>query len=296
MLNTHHLELFYYVAKHEGIVNACRHIPYGVQQPAVSAQMIRLEEDLGVTLFRRRPFQLTPAGRELFDFVAPFFGNLGEIEARLRGETIAKLRIAGLSEVMRDHAPGLLAALKRRHPGLRLTVVEADQELARQIVLRGEADLAVTVLDSSLPPGMKSRALLRLPLALLVPEDSPYHSAADAIRAGAGGRLDLVSLPPHELLPRLFATRLQKQGREWPIAIQVSSAEMIAPYVARGLGAGLTVSTSLLRIPQGVRELPLKGFPNLVIGAFWADRLGPVAQEFLDGISTAAAGKAGSAA
>ena len=62
MLNLHHLELFYYVAKHEGIVPACRHIPYGVQQPAVSAQIIRLEEDLGVSLFRRRPFQLTPAG------------------------------------------------------------------------------------------------------------------------------------------------------------------------------------------------------------------------------------------
>lgn len=290
MLNTHHLELFYYVARHEGIVNACRHIPYGVQQPAVSAQMIRLEEDLGATLFRRRPFQLTPAGRELFDFVAPFFGNLADIEARLRGETTAKLRIAGLSEVMRDHAPALLAALKRKHPGLRLTVVEADQDLARQIVLRGEADLAVTVLDSTLPPGLKSRALLRLPLALIVPENSPHRSAADAIRAGCAGRLDLVSLPPHELLPRLFASKLRKQEREWPIAIQVSSAEMIALYVARGLGAGLTVSTPLVRVPSGVRELPLKGFPQLVIGAFWADRLGPAAKEFLDGI-TAAAGE-----
>lgn len=289
MLNTHHLELFYYVAKHEGIVNACRHIPYGVQQPAVSAQMIRLEEDLGVTLFRRRPFQLTPAGRELFDFVAPFFGNLAEMEARLRGETTAKLRIAGLSEVMRDHAPALLAALKRKHPGLRLTVVEADQEHARQIVQRGEADLAVTVLDSTLPRGLKSRALLRLPLALLVPENSPYRSAADAIREGSAGRLDLVSLPPHELLPRLFAARLQKLGKEWPIAIQVSSAEMIAPYVGRGLGAGLAVSTPLVRIPQGVRELPLKGFPQLVVGAFWADRLGATAREFLEAISAAAA-------
>ena len=37
-MNIHHLELFYYVAKHGGISEAVRKIPYGIQQPAVSAQ------------------------------------------------------------------------------------------------------------------------------------------------------------------------------------------------------------------------------------------------------------------
>jgi DNA-binding transcriptional LysR family regulator len=75
MLNVHHLELFYYVARCEGIVAACRQIPYGIQQPAVSAQVARLEEDLGARLFERRPFRLTPAGKALYDFIAPFFGG-----------------------------------------------------------------------------------------------------------------------------------------------------------------------------------------------------------------------------
>ena len=63
-MNIHHLELFYYVARHGGIGEAVRNIPYGIQQPAVSAQVLQLEADLGVTLFQRRPFQLTPAGAE----------------------------------------------------------------------------------------------------------------------------------------------------------------------------------------------------------------------------------------
>src|SRR5262245_39094542 len=46
-MNLHHVELFYYVAKHGGISRALRHIPYGIQQPAVSAQILRLEQDLG---------------------------------------------------------------------------------------------------------------------------------------------------------------------------------------------------------------------------------------------------------
>ena len=49
-MNIHHLELFYYVARHGGITEAVRNIPYGIQQPAVSGQVAQLEEYLGVTL------------------------------------------------------------------------------------------------------------------------------------------------------------------------------------------------------------------------------------------------------
>jgi DNA-binding transcriptional LysR family regulator len=39
-VNIHHLELFYYVAKHHRVSAAARHIPYGIQQPAISAQVL----------------------------------------------------------------------------------------------------------------------------------------------------------------------------------------------------------------------------------------------------------------
>src|SRR3954469_18353805 len=70
-MNVHHLELFYYVARHGGISAAVRHIPYGIQQPAVSGQMRALEESAGVKLFERSPFKLTPAGERLFAHVQP---------------------------------------------------------------------------------------------------------------------------------------------------------------------------------------------------------------------------------
>ena len=37
-MNVHHLELFYYVARHGGISRALQYMPYGIQQPAVSGQ------------------------------------------------------------------------------------------------------------------------------------------------------------------------------------------------------------------------------------------------------------------
>jgi DNA-binding transcriptional LysR family regulator len=50
-MNIHHLELFYYVARHKGISEAVRNIPYGIQQPAISGQILQLEDFLGTTLF-----------------------------------------------------------------------------------------------------------------------------------------------------------------------------------------------------------------------------------------------------
>ena len=98
-MNIHHLELFYYVAKHEGISGAVRNMPYGIQQPAVSAQVIQLENDLGITLFQRRPFELTAAGEELYGFIAPFFEGLEEVSQKIRGGVAQTIRIAASTTV-----------------------------------------------------------------------------------------------------------------------------------------------------------------------------------------------------
>src|SRR5580698_6997973 len=91
--NVHHLALSFYVAKHRGIMPAVRNIPYGIQQPAVSAHVAQLEEFLGVTLFQRRPFALTPPGEKLYAFIQPFFSNLDKIANDLQGGQARNFRI-----------------------------------------------------------------------------------------------------------------------------------------------------------------------------------------------------------
>src|SRR5208282_5910938 len=111
-MNIHHLELFYYVARHGGIMEAVRNIPYGIQQPAVSSQIALLEEHLGVTLFQRRPFSLTPAGKKLFDHARPFFANLDALESDLQGGVARHIRIGTSVIVLRDHLPAMLQNLR----------------------------------------------------------------------------------------------------------------------------------------------------------------------------------------
>src|SRR5687768_15845389 len=126
-VNIHHLELFYYVAKYGGISDAVRNMPYGIQQPAVSGQIIRLEEFLGATLFTRRPFALTPVGEELYGFIKPFFGDLGRVTEKLCGGASQQLRIGASETVLHDHLPAILLNVRKQFPGLKLSLRQGYQ-------------------------------------------------------------------------------------------------------------------------------------------------------------------------
>ena len=117
-MNIHHLELFYFVAKHGGIAAAVRNIPYGIQQPAVSGQIAKLEESLGTKLFHRRPFALSPIGAELFEFIRPFFENIDVVAGRVRQNSSPQLRIAAPEIVLHDYLPQILQRASGTFPGV----------------------------------------------------------------------------------------------------------------------------------------------------------------------------------
>src|ERR1700691_4307427 len=104
-MNIHHLELFYYVARHGGISEAVRNIPYGIQQPAVSGQIAQLEEYLGATLYHRRPFSLTPAGEILYRFTERCVTGIDAMTSELQCGTTHQVRIGSSDVILRDHLP-----------------------------------------------------------------------------------------------------------------------------------------------------------------------------------------------
>src|SRR5688572_16240541 len=121
-MNIHHLELFYFVAKFGGITEAVRKIPYGIQQPAVSVQVSQLEQSLGVPLFRRRPFALTPAGEKLFAFIEPFFANIDTVADQLRNGISQHVRLGASEVVLREHLPSVIENVRATYPNVRVTL------------------------------------------------------------------------------------------------------------------------------------------------------------------------------
>lgn len=281
MLNPHHLELYYYVARHGGISRAARHMPYGIQQPAISEQMRQLEDTLGAKLFERAPFRLTAAGQELFAYVQPFFGGLAALEARLRTATRPQLRIAAAETILRDHLPAALRRLHAGHPRLNLSLRSGYQPQFETWLREDEVDLAITPLER--PPGrsLARLPLLRLPLVLLVPRRSPWRTAADFWRQPVID-LPLISTPETETLSRNFQAGLARMHRNWMPAITASSLDTVARYVADGLGCGVACAEATRH--RGVRELPLEKFPPLEIVALSRPRPNAVVTAALEAI------------
>ena len=280
-MNIHHLELFYYVARHGGIMEAVRNIPYGIQQPAVSGQVAQLEEFLGVTLFRRRPFALTPEGEKLYQFILPFFGNLEKITTELQGGQARHIRIGASTIILREHLPGLIREVKRKFPGLSISLREGYPAHLESLLQKEEIDVAITLIERKVPAGIHSMVLLELPLVLLVHQSSQV-TAAEQLWKRDRIEDSLICLPPCEVLSRNFQQRLHEIGVDWFPSVEASSVDLIETYVANGLGIGVSVAIPQKKLTPEVRMVPLPGFPPVSIGAMWRGRTTPLLHFFLE--------------
>jgi len=280
-MNVHHLELFYYVARHGGVSAAARAMPYGIQQPAISAQILQLEDSLGVALYQRRPFQLTREGQSLYDFIAPFFSGLRDVSDRLRGGAENRLRIAAAEVVQRDYLPDLLVRMRRRVKGFHFTLAHGRQHHIEALLAAQEIDIGLSTLMESGTSNIESRELVRLPMVLLVPERSGLTEAAQILDRD---RIDLplVTLDGKDVLPRAFQTALRQRGVDWIPSLEVGSLDLVVRYVREGFGAGLALRHPRVELPAGVRAVPLNEMPPLRFGALWTGRLSPLGEAFLD--------------
>lgn len=288
-MNVHHLELFYYVAKHEGITAAVRKMPFGIQQPAVSGQLLQLEDALGVKLFQRRPFALTASGEALYDHIYPFFSNLSKVEARIKGEESKHLRIAASSTILLNYIPEILAQLQNKVSNLKLTLREIEPTDIHPVIVNQQCDVAISLLNDQVTDSVICEELLRLDLAIYVPEDWEVETLEDLLEEPEDGNKwqgrqsdkPLIGLPENELISKIFAKSLSKLNISWQVSIEVSSLDLIKKYVSLGFGAGIGVRMPNAEMLPGIRVIELKEFPQLLIGAIYQDKLKPVAELFL---------------
>jgi DNA-binding transcriptional LysR family regulator len=263
------------------VSSAARHIPYGIQQPAISAQVIQLEDDLGTTLFNRRPFELTAAGEELFQFIEPFFGGLDPIAKKLRGNSEVRIRVGAPQQIQRDYLPRLMRAARTQLPDLTFSFFSGGLEQIERMLLANEIDLGLAALHGKRPEGIRQKEMVRLPMYLLVQEDSPLKSAE------ALWKLDriadpLVTIASGEPMTQIFQGELARRGVEWFPSAELSSLDLVCRYVAEGFGIGLVLCPPGIPLPPNTRTLPLKGFPQVPFGALWTGRLSPVQKAVLE--------------
>jgi LysR family transcriptional regulator, transcriptional activator of nhaA len=158
-LNYKHLLYFWTVARVGSIARACKELH--VTQPAVSAQLQKLEQQLGEPLFARRGrgLVLTEAGRTAFQYADEIFSLGRELGETLRGRPTGKpMR---LTVGVTDAFPKLLAyrilapALRLERPVHLVLQDDRPERLFAELSIH-QLDLVLT--DAPLPPTVPVRA------------------------------------------------------------------------------------------------------------------------------------------
>lgn len=140
----------------------------GRSQPAVHAQIKKLEEELGVDLYARRGrgVALTDEGRRLAAFGRRMMADTGLMLGRLRRQAAARVRLVAGGGVVRDLlAPGIAAFTRT---GGRVDVEVSDGPGVLRAVSDGHAGLGATALAAP-PVGLWARPLRTVGLALAAP-------------------------------------------------------------------------------------------------------------------------------
>jgi DNA-binding transcriptional LysR family regulator len=283
-MNVHHLELFYYVGKHGGISAAVRHIPYGIQQPAVSGQMRQLEEEVGAKLFERTPFRLTPAGLKLMAHIQAFFENMEGLKLELRGDAGPELRIGGAEIVLRDHVPAVMRQVRARYPQVRLSLHAGYETQLQEWLRSGTIDFAITSTSARPPAKLHQLPIVRIPQVLLVHRSAPWKSAEE-ILAQKKITEPLVAQPAGTSFMQTFQRDLKRRGITWPQSVEATTVELVMRYVANGEGFGLINHAVLASVKhRDVRVLPLEGFEPMIMAVLWRGEPSALLREVIDGV------------
>jgi len=210
-----------------------------ISQPAVSAQIQALENELGVRLLERLPRQalLTPAGEVLHDYARRLL-NL-EFEAQralseLRGSQDSSLRLGASPTIGAYVLPQMLADFKRQYPALRLIAeIRATYYVAEALQAHAiDVGLVEAAVDSD---ALVVETFLDDELVLTVPAGHPWAGRTSVAPAELQGQ-PLVAREPGSGSRMLVEESLRALGVEIVPFLELGGVEAIKNAVLAGLG------------------------------------------------------------
>ena len=264
MLNLERLRTLDALARHGSVSGAAEGLH--VTTSAVSQQMSKLEREVGQQLLAKngRGVRLTDAGRLLAEHAGRILSQVELAQADLeaqRGQVVGELRISAFPTAARGLFPAALAALRARHPALRVRSTEQEPERGIAGVVRGDLDLAV-VLDwynkpMPLPDGLVKAPILDDPADVAMPADHPL-AGRDEVDLGEFADDEWITWAEGEFCHEWLMFTLRSRGIEPIIGHRAAETHTQLGLVAAGLGVCVVPLLGRNPMPAGVVTVPLK--------------------------------------
>ncbi|PWJ24679.1 DNA-binding transcriptional LysR family regulator [Branchiibius hedensis] len=219
-----------------------------VAQSGVSAQVRKLERELGLTLFERstRHVRLTPVGERILTRAREALSAVdavGETAAAARGLVIGELRVGTVTGLGWDPLFDAVAAIHQAHPGVDLRLVEGtSQDLFAQL-RDGGLDLIVAAWAGRTPEDVSIRMVVEDPLVVVVAPGHPWARRA-RVQPRELRRTSLICLPPGTGARSALDSVAARDAVEFDVRWEVSTPSFVRRLAARGVGVGVVSATT----------------------------------------------------
>ena len=230
----------------------------GVTQPALSAAVRKLEEEVGVALLHRtgKGVALTDAGQVFLARADDALRAADDAVAQVRelvGLEHGSIRVGGGATAIKYLLPQVVSIFLQQHSGLRFYVREAGSRTVAEAVLGGELDLGVVTLPIELPG---SGELLVTPwiedeLRLIAPPGHRLHDRKTFRWRDLEGE-PMVAFEAGSAVRNVIDRAAAAHGATLDVVMELRSIESIKQMVDAGVGVGI-ISKAALEPARGRR-------------------------------------------
>jgi len=213
-------------------------------QPGISKQIRLLEDELGVEILVRngkRVVDVTEPGRAILGIAERILQdseNLKQVGREFRDQAAGTLTIATTHTQARYSLPRVVSAFKQRYPKVRLTLKQGNPPQLAEMVIAGEADIAIATEALDQYPKLLALAGYQWRHCLVVPEQHPLLKEKRIT-------LEMLTQYPIVTYDPAFAgrTRIDEAFRVQELApnivLSAVDSDVIKTYVELGLGIGI---------------------------------------------------------
>ncbi|MEZ4385384.1 MAG: LysR family transcriptional regulator [Nannocystaceae bacterium] len=260
-LNLEWVDAFVDFADHLNFTHAAR--ARNISQPALHAQIRKLQEAVGAPLYRRsgRNLALSERGRKVAAFGRELRLRERSLLDELRGpapDAPVTLQ-AGEGAYLYLLGPAI-RRFRRGGAGL-LQLRVGDAETTRAAIRDGLADVGVLPLDAP-SDDLEAAAIAEVGQMLVVPRADPLAERARVRPRDLAGAALIV---PPKGRPQREALGAALDGVPWELAVEASGWALMIRLVS--LGVGLAIVNDFCRLPRDLVGVPMPALPRLTYRA-----------------------------
>jgi DNA-binding transcriptional LysR family regulator len=278
------LEYFVAVAEEANFTRAAARIH--ISQSGVSAQVSRLERELGAPLIDRsgRTATLTAAGAAVLDFARQALASadavrqtVDEINGLLRGRLSLGMVTGCTVTPLFDAVAGFAAA----HPGVELGLVEDSSDLLVDRIRAGELDAALIGTAATELPGLAARTILSEPIVAAVAASGHPLSPRSTARLSEITAHPVICMPAGTGIRAVLEQACAARALRSNVTLEASAPRAVLDLASRHLGVAV-LSASMLAGRDDlttIRIRDVEATANLAL--LWRPGPGPAVRELL---------------